>query len=207
MGMAGILAQPLPALSLHLCSGAEARQSLHAFRLPVGGGPIEQCGGCALLKLGRWMLLQQRQRHPQHHGRLAGIHWWSKLLLAEFLAIGTGDQGYMGVAWGWQPQLTLQPCLAWGGVQQVTAAHYVGDPLPTIIDHDSQLVGKQAVLAQQHEVADFSGKILPEVALQAVNKLLNGIRHPATRGAGFGNGDRQGATGSGIDRVCCQLQS
>ena len=76
----------------------------------------------------------------------------------------------MAVGGGGRLQQLLQEDLAAGGVQQVGAAHDVGDPLPGVVHHHGQLVGIQAILALDHEIGDFrTQRDIPD-PLQAVDK-------------------------------------
>src|SRR5690554_2737413 len=93
------------------------------------------------------------------------------MLLAQLLA-GTVDRyGDVGVARTGQPQQLLQVDLARGGVEQVAASHDVADSLKSVIDYHSQLVGKQAVLAQDDEITDLLSGIL---LLGPLNQIIEG---------------------------------
>jgi hypothetical protein len=59
-----------------------------------------------------------------------------------------------------QAEAPLQQDLPRRGVEQVGAAHDLGDALQRIVDDHRQLVGPVAVGARKHEVADFLAQVL-----------------------------------------------
>ena len=110
------------------------------------------------------------------------------ILFTEFLSVGIGDDRNMAVARLRQPQLLLQIDLASGGIQQVGAAHHVGDPLVSIVHHDGQLVGVESVFAQQSEVGEVVCERVVLLTLELVLKCYVGTRLDSqTQGTGEGN--------------------
>ena len=55
-------------------------------------------------------------------------------------------------------------------VEQVGAAHHVGDALMNVVDDGGELIGPEAVRTFEHEVADFVFNVLCEVAAKAVGE-------------------------------------
>src|SRR2546421_6115612 len=65
---------------------------------------------------------------------------------------------------------TLQINLTRGRIEQVGAAHHVGNALRRVIYHDGKLVGELSVGAEQHEITDFFLYILSDLALHLVDE-------------------------------------
>ena len=71
--------------------------------------------------------------------RIRGVHRQGGAGLGQLVAIGIEQQGQVQVARHRQAERTLQQDLARGGVEQVGAAHHVGDALVGVVDHHRQL--------------------------------------------------------------------
>jgi len=69
-----------------------------------------------------------------------------------------------------QSEQPLQQDLARRGIEQIRAAHHVGDALIGIIDHHRKLVGVEAVGAEQDEIADFLIHGLRDIPLEPVGE-------------------------------------
>src|SRR5690606_23013661 len=93
-----------------------------------------------------------------------------------------------GAAWsagsGGEEQL-LQIELTRRVVEQVGAAHDVGDALVGVIEHHGQLVGVQAVTAPDDEVAHLALQLLAELALHPVGEPVLQGRHAQADGSAF----------------------
>ena len=89
-------------------------------------------------------------------------------LLGKLLARGIGSNGQVQVARLRQAEQPLQMDLARGRIDQVRAAHHVGDALRRVVHHHRELVGEHAVGAPQHEITDFAFDGLREAAEQPV---------------------------------------
>ena len=89
--------------------------------------------------------------------------------------------------------------LAHGRAQKIGAAQHLGDSLFGVVDHDRELVGKQAVSAAHDEVPDLALEVLAHAALNPVQKgdSLGGDSH--ARGAGCSSAGQAVAAGAGID--------
>ena len=66
----------------------------------------------------------------------------------------SSTSGRCAIARRGQAERALQQDLARRGIEQVGAAHDVGDALRGIVDHHGQLVGPETVGAREHEIAD-----------------------------------------------------
>ena len=82
------------------------------------------------------------------------------ILLGEFFTVGAQHQRRVQVLRRRHFQCTLQQDLARRVIHQVRAPHHVGDALCRIVHHHGQLVGKAAIGASEHEVADLGADIL-----------------------------------------------
>ncbi len=76
-----------------------------------------------------------------------------QVLFGELLTIRRYHQRQVQVARRGIAQCRLQLALPGGVVEQVVAAHDIGDGLVCIIDHDRQLIGPQGILTLEHHVA------------------------------------------------------
>ena len=85
----------------------------------------------------------------------------------------------------------LQQDLPRGRIEQVGAAHHVGDALRGVVDHHRELVGPVAVGTLEHEVADLFADVLAHAPLdRIVEAECGGGRHAQPEG-------RRGAHGAG----------
>ena len=76
------------------------------------------------------------------------------VLFAQFLAFFVGDHRQVVVMGHGQSEDVLQEDLPRCGIQQVGAAHHMGDALERVVHDHGQLVGEKAVLAQEHEIRE-----------------------------------------------------
>ncbi len=150
---------------------------LQMSRLPVADGPGENTCGIGLLQMRIGLLLQRCQRIIKHAVRLLEIHRFGMLLLTQFLAAGIDYDRHMRVNGRGIVQAALQPDLSGGRVEQIVAAHHIGDPLPGIIYNDGKLVGKQTVSPSDNKIAHIQREILLAVPLQAVVEANRLMRH------------------------------
>ena len=74
-------------------------------------------------------------------------------LLAQLLARGIQRNWSMQISWGGCSEQALQVNLPCARIQQVGSAHYVGHALVTIVYDNGELVGEEAVGAQDHKIA------------------------------------------------------
>ena len=117
-------------------------------RMSAGSAPSSSAGGC-------W---------PGHAAREAAAGWplglerWRAIALAELVSVRLDDQRQVQVAWLWQAEDFLQIKLARRRIEQVGAAHHIGDALPGVIQHHGQLIGNQAVAAANDEIADLAAR-------------------------------------------------
>jgi len=96
-------------------------------------------------------------------------------LFAELLALRIHYNGQVHVCRGFQPHQLLQIYLARSGVEQIGAAHHIGDPLCGIIHYYRKLVGEQSIGTLHDEIADFSFEVLGDAALQRIVEFNNSI--------------------------------
>ncbi len=86
------------------------------------------------------------------------------------MSVRLDDQRQVQVAWLWQAEDLLQIKLAGRRIEQVGAAHHIGDALPGVIQHHGQLIGNQAVAAANDEIADLAAQMLAELALHTIDE-------------------------------------
>ena len=96
-------------------------------------------------------------------------------MFAELLALRIHYNGQVHVCRGFQPHQLLQIYLARSGVEQIGAAHHIGDPLCGIIHYYRKLVGEQSIGTLHDEIADFSFEVLGDAALQRIVEFNNSI--------------------------------
>ena len=58
--------------------------------------------------------------------------------------------------------------MPWGVVEQVTSAHYLGNVLRGIVDHNSQLIRIKAITTFEDKIADIRGDNLSVFALSQI---------------------------------------
>jgi hypothetical protein len=93
----------------------------------------------------------------------------------------------------------LQMDLARGRVDQVRAAHHVGDALLRVVHHNRQLIGNLAVRAIQNEISDLTREILLAQSLDAVRERLRVLPHVEAQCPRRLAGRQSGPAGPGID--------
>jgi hypothetical protein len=125
------------------------------------------------------------------------------LLLGEFLADGVGQNRDVGIPGLRQPEGALQGQLPQRRLQQVRAAHHLGDALGGVVDHHGELVGPQAVSPADHEGAFLVTGIAAHLALDAVDEGLHAGVHVEPPGHRDTAGRRRGgaagmATAAGV---------
>ncbi len=163
--------------------------------LPVLKGPAPDFGERGLVEPGRRRLAEKAQRGAQRRGRRICVDRVCARLLRQLLARGIGGDRQVGVGRLRHAEQALQMDLAGGGVEQVGAAHHVGDARLGIIHHHRQLVGEQAVGAQHHVVAGVEREIFLLPALDGVleaDRAL-GAHPPGARPASGGQAVAAGA--------------
>ena len=70
-----------------------------------------------------------------------------------------------------QFQGAIEQQLAEGRAEQIGAAHHLGDPLGGVIDHDSELVGRNVVFSPDNEIAKIKAGDGPLQTGELVEKL------------------------------------
>ena len=158
-----------------LASGGSIHAWLSAAGLRRGYGPA----GCVLHSSGQQPSREcpPAARRPvplavagwarsakQQRAGLLGLQRWRAIALAELVSVRLDDQRQVQVAWLWQAEDLLQIKLAGRRIEQVGAAHHIGDALPGVIQHHGQLIGNQAVAAANDEIADLAAQMLAELA-------------------------------------------
>ena len=111
----------------------------------------------------------------------------------------------MGIVRGGEAEAALQPDLARGGHEQILPAHDVGDALFGVVGHHGELVGPQAVGAQEDEIADVAGEVLYITADDAVGEGDGFIGHAQPPGGhsagGFGRRGGEPCTGAVVNEA------
>mgnify|MGYP006862998132 FL=1 len=102
--------------------------------------------------------------------RIVFIKGRCPLLLRELLSLGVEYQGQMHVAGSLGTERLDELDLTRRVVEQVGAAHHVGDALMNVVDDGGELIGPEAVRTLEYEVADFVFNVLCEVAAKAVGE-------------------------------------
>ncbi len=126
---------------------------------------------------------------------MGGVDGAGERLLGELLPVGVGGHGEMKVSGSRVAQSALQQDLSRGRLQEVGAAHDVGDRLLRIIDHDRELVTVKDIAALQHEVAHVARHVLRDVALHAIFEFdRSGRDDEALRDRGLGAEPEQAAS-------------
>jgi len=98
-------------------------------------------------------------------------------------------------------QLLLQPDLPRCRIEQVRAAHDVGDALSGVVDDHGQLVGVLPVGAFQHKVADLALDVVDDPALDAVGEINARALREQALGARRASREQALAAGAGINRT------
>src|SRR5439155_22470032 len=131
--------------------------------------PLPEVGdGC---RCSGWLRLRKEIPCPQERGQRIGVIQRRRAgLLRQLLAAGQDRYRVMQVRWRRQPELALQPDLARRRCQQISAAHYVGDRLGSVVDDDRELIGEDSAGALDDEIADVAIQALLVPTLQAVVK-------------------------------------
>ncbi len=130
----------------------------------------------------RWRLSQQLQSKQQVGTGGAVVDGAGAILFGELLTIFASEYRDVGVAWPRVSEGLHEKQLARGIVEQVCAADHVGDPLLSIVDDHSQLVGEEPVPALNHEVADATIQLLTEVPLNSIVELETFVWHAYSYG-------------------------
>ncbi|MNL09660.1 hypothetical protein D3C87_1304280 [compost metagenome] len=138
----------------------------------MGNAPIQHFPWRGVSQLGAGILSQRTQGPQQQRRGLIFGQRWRTVGLAEFVAIGLGNQRDVQVTRLPQAKQLLQVELAWRGVEQVGAAHDVGDTLPGIVQHHRQLIGVEPVAAANHEITDIPAQMLMEFTLHPVDEVV-----------------------------------
>ena len=76
----------------------------------------------------------------------------------------------MQISWGGCSEQALQVNLPCGGIEQVGSAHHVGDALVAIVHNNGELIGEEAVGAQDHKIAAVILHILGLQTLYAIGE-------------------------------------
>jgi hypothetical protein len=98
-------------------------------------------------------------------------------LFGELLALCIHHYRQVHVGWGWStPAAVANISGAGWGVEQISPAHHIGNPLCGIVHHYRKLVGKQSIGAQHDEIADLAFEVLRDVALQGIVENHNSVR-------------------------------
>lgn len=140
----------------------------HGVEPPVPEGPAPDFGERGVIESGRRRLAEKAQRRAQCRSRRVFVDGAGEGLLRQLFARGVGGDRQVGVGRLRHAEQTLQMDLAGGRVEQVGAAHGVGDARFGVVHHHGQLVGEQAVGAQHHVVAGVEREILLLPALDCV---------------------------------------
>ena len=99
---------------------------------------------------------------------MARIERWRAVLLAEFVAVGIESHRQVRIARRRQAEHSLQVDLARRRVEQIAAAHHLGDALLGVVDDDRQLVGEQAISAVDDKIPDITRQALVMAALNRI---------------------------------------
>ena len=78
-------------------------------------------------------------------------------MLTEFIATFVHCDRQMAITRGGQFQRLLQIDLPGSGIEQIAAANDLGNTLVGVIDHDRQLIGKQAIRPADDKIAHLAG--------------------------------------------------
>ena len=135
-----------------------------------GQQPSRECPPAARRPVPLAVAGQGAQRAKQQRAGLLGLQRWRAIALAELVSVRLDDQRQVQVAWLWQAEDLLQIKLAGRRIEQVGAAHHIGDALPGVIQHHGQLIGNQAVAAANDEIADLAAQMLAELALHTIDE-------------------------------------
>ena len=138
--------------------------------MPVLERPLPELGGIGEPQCGRRSLAEKAEGRKQGVGGRVGVDGTGEGLLRQLFAGGIGGHRQMGVARRGQAEQALQVNLASGGVEQVGAAHDVGDAGVGIVDHHRELISEQAVGTQHHVIARVGGEVFLLPALNAILK-------------------------------------
>ena len=76
-----------------------------------------------------------------------------------------------------QLQGAIEQQLAEGRAEQIGAAHHLGDPLGSVIDHDGELVGRNVVLSPDDEITKVEaghGALQPSAQIEKLQHFVLG---------------------------------
>ena len=111
-------------------TGSPARASPRALGDPPDDRPLAHAGGLEIAQRDRTVSLRQP------------------------FAVGAEHERDVRVRGLRQPEQTLQVDLSRGGRHEIVAADDIVDPLGAVVDHDRQVVRRNAVVAPEHDVVD-----------------------------------------------------
>ena len=107
----------------------------------------------------------------------------------------------MGVTRRGVTQHLLQINLPRCRIQQVGAAHHIGDALCRVVHHGCQLIGVVAVGPFHHEIADLAFQTVHNLALDDVLEFDAGVVGDHAIGTRGAAGEQAFAAGAGVNRA------
>ncbi len=131
----------------------------HQFRIPVIEGPLPEvveAGGGEFCRRG---LAKEGEGIDQAGPGVGAVDRTGSGLLAQFGAGRIDHQRVMEVGRFRQAEQSLQVQLGRGQVEQIGTADDLGHPLFGIVDHHSELVGKQAVGTPDDEITEVTSEV------------------------------------------------